>query len=57
MIHFAIQLWNFPSDKTQYLRASLMRIVIGNGPEGPVSEAYDNEYKNPVLFDKPSPAC
>ncbi|KAM5509981.1 hypothetical protein FOXYSP1_12947 [Fusarium oxysporum f. sp. phaseoli] len=55
MIHFAIQLWNFPSDKTQYLRASLMHIVIGNGPEGPVSEAYDYEYKNQVLFDKPGP--
>ncbi|KAH7223034.1 hypothetical protein BKA60DRAFT_633247 [Fusarium oxysporum] len=55
MIHFAIQLWNFPLNKTQYLRANLMHIVIGNGPEGPVSEAYDYEYKNPVLFDKPSP--
>ncbi|KAG5743267.1 hypothetical protein H9Q69_013687 [Fusarium xylarioides] len=55
MIHFAIQLWNFPSDKTQYLRANLMHILIGNGPEGPVSEKYDYQYKNQVLFDKPGP--
>ncbi|KAH7143287.1 hypothetical protein DER46DRAFT_581558 [Fusarium sp. MPI-SDFR-AT-0072] len=55
MTHFAIELWNFPSDKMQYLRANLMHIVIGNGAEGPVSEAYDYEYKNQVLFDKPGP--
>jgi len=55
MIHFAIQLWNFPSDKVQYLRANLMHITIGNGPEGPVLEQYDYEYKNQVLFDKPGP--
>ncbi|CZR41689.1 uncharacterized protein FPRO_11279 [Fusarium proliferatum ET1] len=55
MVHFAIQLWNFPSDKTQYLRANLMHIIIGNGAEGPVSEAYDYQYKNQVLFDKPGP--
>ncbi|KAF5688133.1 hypothetical protein FCIRC_2040 [Fusarium circinatum] len=55
MIHFAIQLWNFPSNKTQYLRANLMHILIGNGDEGPVSEAYDYQYKNQVLFDKPGP--
>ncbi|EWG53268.1 hypothetical protein FVEG_17087 [Fusarium verticillioides 7600] len=55
MIHFAIQLWNFPSDKTQYLRANLMHILIGNGDEGPVSAKYDYQYKNQVLFDKPGP--
>ncbi|VTT78454.1 unnamed protein product [Fusarium fujikuroi] len=55
MVHFAIQLWNFPSDKTQYLRANLMHIIIGNGAEGPVSEQYDYQYKNQVLFDKPGP--
>ncbi|KAF5609133.1 het-domain-containing protein [Fusarium pseudoanthophilum] len=55
MIHFAIQLWNFPSDKTQYLRANLMHILIGNGDEGPVSARYDYQYKNQVLFDKPGP--
>ncbi|KAI1016020.1 hypothetical protein LB504_009263 [Fusarium proliferatum] len=55
MIHFAIQLWNFPSDKMQYLRANIMHIIIGNGPEGPVSEEYDYQYKNQILFDKPGP--
>ncbi|KAF5643116.1 hypothetical protein F52700_2831 [Fusarium sp. NRRL 52700] len=55
MIHFAVQLWNFPSGKTQYLRANLMHIIIGNGFEGPVSEKYDYRYKNQVLFDKPGP--
>ncbi|KAK2687924.1 hypothetical protein QWA68_013798 [Fusarium oxysporum] len=55
MMHFAIQLWNLSSHKTQYLRANLMHIVIGNGAEGPVSEAYDYQYKNQVLFDKPGP--
>ncbi|KAF5577882.1 hypothetical protein FPCIR_11865 [Fusarium pseudocircinatum] len=55
MVHFAIQLWNFPSDKTQYLRANLMHILIGNGDEGPVSDQYDYQYKNQVLFDKPGP--
>ncbi|RKL31561.1 hypothetical protein BFJ72_g10965 [Fusarium proliferatum] len=55
MVHFAIQLWNFPSDKAQYLRANLMHIIIGNGAEGPVSEQYDYQYKNQVLFDKPGP--
>ncbi|KAF5566802.1 hypothetical protein FNAPI_972 [Fusarium napiforme] len=55
IIHFAIQLWNFPSEKTQYLRANLMHILIGNGDEGPVAEGYDYQYKNQVLFDKPGP--
>ncbi|KAF5632292.1 het-domain protein [Fusarium tjaetaba] len=55
MIHFAIQLWNYPSDKTQYLRGNLMHILIGNGDEGPVSAKYDYQYKNQVLFDKPGP--
>ncbi|KAF4429632.1 hypothetical protein FACUT_9040 [Fusarium acutatum] len=55
MVHFAIQLWNFPSGKTQYLRANLMHIIIGNGPEGPVLDRYDYQYKNQVLFDKPGP--
>ncbi|KAF4503249.1 hypothetical protein FAGAP_515 [Fusarium agapanthi] len=57
MIHFAIQLWNFPSDKKQYLRANLMHILIGNGDKGPVSEAYDYQYKNQKLLINQVPTC
>lgn len=41
MVHFVVQLCNFPSDKMQYLRANLIHIIIGNGAEGPVSDQYD----------------
>ncbi|KAF4950776.1 hypothetical protein FGADI_7972 [Fusarium gaditjirri] len=55
MIHFAIQLWNFPSEKKQYLRVNLMHIMAGYGAEGPVSEAYAYQHGNQVPFDKPGP--
>ncbi|KAJ3526793.1 hypothetical protein NM208_g7902 [Fusarium decemcellulare] len=54
-MRFAIKLRNFPSDKMRYLRVNLMHAIIGNGPEGMVSEAYSYDYKNQLLFDNLDP--